>query len=118
MNQQGFGLDIFQDDGLFDALHAGKPAIFVAEQEITIAGHEKQCRAGIGKGAEMGQQRSGDSAGRIVADPDFEQVTENVKRTGPASRAVQVVDQEFGGLRAACIQMQVGDQVDGSVSQN
>ena len=65
----------------------------------------------------MGKEGFGGGVGSIIADPDFEQVAEDIERTGPAGRAVQIVDQEPDGLRPTGIEMQVGDQVGDRITQ-
>lgn len=104
-----------KNDRLLQPLHAGAGAVVVTDQEVPIAAQEIHFDAAFSQFAQVSGNTIGQVIGTIVADPDFEQVAEDVKRAGPASRAAQEVQQHPGGFGVAGLQVEVGDQVDRAV---
>lgn len=78
---------------------------------------EEQIGAGGAQLLQCGSDLTGRCLGPIVADPGFEQITEDVERAGPARRAAQEIQQKTRGLALTGLQMKVGDQIDRALTQ-
>ena len=102
---------------LLAQLHPSAGAVLGAQHEVPVAVEKENPRAALGQLAQVDGDRFGQVVSAVVADPDLEQVTENVERVGPASRAAQKVTQETPGLRAACLEVQVRDDIEQGITQ-
>ena len=90
--------------------HARAGGVVAAEHEVAVAVHEEQRHAGGVQGGELAGNEGTGFGGVVIANPGFEQVTEDVERVGAAGLAVEEVAEQAGDLRAFRIQVEVGDE--------
>ena len=83
-----------------------------AEQEVAVADHESHGAAAARFGQHVDALAVERQVARIVADPCFEQVAEDVHRVG--LRVVQVSGPAAESGRQGLAQVQVGNEVDGA----
>jgi hypothetical protein len=61
----------------------------------------------------MASDPAAERAGRIVADPYFEEIPQDVEGLGVARRPVEEIQEQPGRIRAFVLKMKIGDQISG-----
>ena len=89
---------------------AGATRVVLAKQEVTVAADEVHRHATVGQYLQCIGHRIGGGRGRVVADPGFEQVAEDVQRIGAGCLLAQEAQEQVGDLRTAGVQVQVGNE--------
>jgi len=78
-----------------------------AEQKITIAMQERHSGAAVGQRAKRVGNCAFEYADRVIANPGFEQVAQNVQRFSLAGRSGKKFNELVGDVRPRPCQMQV-----------
>lgn len=75
--EQGNGLIMAGNETRFlDPDHASLAAVVVTEQKIAVAADKPDLRAAFGQSLQHARHLAAEAAGRVVSDPDLEQVAE------------------------------------------
>jgi len=86
--QQQHTLAVYLGDrAVLDQRRAGFPAEPLANQEITVAVHDETGDPGVRQGAQRLHDRVARGCRIVVAEPDLEQVAQDVERAGRACLA-------------------------------
>lgn len=107
-----------QVDGLVfpKHLHATLAGILRAEQEVSIAVEEVDRDTGLRQLTESVRDGSAQRSDMIIADPCFEQITQNVQGVRISGSLVQKIEEKPRDLRPFLVEMEVGDKEGGQRS--
>ena len=104
------------DAGVLEQRAAGLAAERPADQEVAVAMHQEDMRAGLAQLPQGGGDLVLEGRHAVVADPHLEEVAEDVQRIGPHRAFLQKTQKRPGDVRAFLFKMQIGDQQDHSMT--
>jgi len=84
--------------------------IVLADQEIAVASDEVHRHAGVGHGMQRDRDRIGGRGGRVIADPGFEQIAQDVQGIGLHRFIAQERQEQVGDGWTTRVQVQIGDE--------
>src|SRR5690606_9356968 len=102
--------------GIAEQRAAGLAAERLADEKVAVAMHEEDARAGLAQLAQGSGDLVLEGCHAVVADPDLEEVAQDVQRFGLDRPFAQETQKRPGDVRAFLFQMQIGDQQDHSTT--
>ena len=96
--------------GVGQDAEAGTARVVVADQEVAVAADEVHRHAGIGHGMQRDGHRIGGRGGRVIADPGFEQIAQDVQGLGLHRFIAQEGQEQVGDGWTTRVQVQIGDE--------
>src|SRR5690606_118284 len=98
------------DAGIREQGAARLPAEAPADEEVAVAVHEVDAGAGLAQLAQGARDSVLERAHAVIADPDLEEVAQDIQRFGLHRAFAQETQKRPGDVRAFLFKMQIGDQ--------